>query len=160
MVGLHRDLVLGPQPADRDQIGLETARPLRPRHAERLELNIAIAKPDTEDHLPTRDYIKRREFLGDVKRRQQRQQQDPGVEPKPRRLGGKARQHRDKLQHLKWISAVVRGLGDGVETEAIGEADDRQGLLKATGDVLSLLRLPANDEPELELRGHQLTSRI
>ena len=160
MAGLHRNLVLGPQPPDRHQIGLETACPLRARHTERLELDIAIAKPDTEDDLSARDHIERREFLGDVKRRQQRQQQDPGVEPKPRRLGGQARQHRDKLQHLKWIRAVVRGLGDRVEAEPIGQADDRQGLLKAAGDVLSLLRLPANDEPELELRGHRPTSRI
>ena len=40
------------------------------------------------------------------------------------------------------------------------QADDRQGLLKAAGDVLSLLRLPANDEPELELRDHQPTFQI
>ena len=110
--------------------------------------------------LPPDDHIERREFLGDVQRRQQRQQQHPGVEPQPRRLGGEARQHRHKLQHLKRIRAVMRGLGDRIEAEPIGQADERQGLLEAAGDVLALLRLPANDQPELELRGHQPTSQI
>jgi hypothetical protein len=47
--GRHRDLVLGPKTAHRDEIVFETAGTLAPGHAKGLELDIAIAEPDPEN---------------------------------------------------------------------------------------------------------------
>ena len=48
-------------------------------------------------------------------------------------------------------SAVMRGLGDRVETEPIGQPNERQRFLEAAGNILAGFRLAAHHEAELEL---------
>src|SRR4051812_36589092 len=90
--------------------------------------------------------------------RQQREQQNAGVQSEPRRFCREARQHRHELQHLEWIGAVMRCLGDRIKTQSVGQPDERQGFLKAAGDILTLLRLSADHQAELERYAHDFWS--
>ena len=152
--GFHLDLILGPQPLDRRQAGLEPGHPLRARHAERLELDIAVAEADAEDDLTAGDDVEGGEFFRHMQRRHQGQQQHARVEPHARRLGGEARQHGHHLQHLERVRAVMRGLGDGSEPELVRQPHESQGFLEPAGNVLAFLGLSADDEAELEVLCH------
>ena len=124
------------------------------RHAEGLELDIAIAQADTQNDLAAGDDVESGKLLGDMQRRQQRQQQHAGIQPQPRCLGGEPGQHRHELQHLERMRAVMRGLGDRVEAKPIRQPNEGQSFLEAARNVLAGFRLTAHHETELELRRH------
>jgi hypothetical protein len=85
------DIVFGPQPLDDIQTLFETAHALAARHAEGVELDIAIAQPDTKDEIAAPDRVERGNAFGDLDRVVQRRQQHTGDTGHLPRLGGEPR---------------------------------------------------------------------
>lgn len=106
-VVLEADGILGPQAFDDFQTLLEAAHALATRHAERIELDIAIAEPDTEDKIAAPDRIERGDVLSDFDRIVQGCQQHPGDAGHLARLGGEASQERNQLDLPHPIAEVM-----------------------------------------------------
>src|SRR6202023_1476044 len=74
MRALHCDEILGPQPPNRFEALLEALAQTGARHAERLELDIAVADAAAEDQLAPRHDVQGGELLGEVERLMERHQ--------------------------------------------------------------------------------------
>ena len=79
------DEILGPQPPHRFEPFLEALAETGARHAERLELDIAIADAAAEHEFAARHDVQCRELLGEIERLVQRQQHEAADQPQPRR---------------------------------------------------------------------------
>ena len=86
---------------------LEAAHALAARHAERVELDIAIAEADAKDEIAAPDRIERGNVLGDFDWIVQRRQQHPGNAGHLSRLGGEARQEWHQLDLAHPFAQVV-----------------------------------------------------
>src|SRR5499426_558126 len=82
----HVDRVLGPQPPHGLQVLLEALHALLLRRAERQELDVAVAERDAEDDLAAAHHVDGCDLLGDVQRLVEREQDEPEIEPQPRRF--------------------------------------------------------------------------
>ena len=90
------------------------------RHAERFELDIAVADPGAEHQLAAAQQIERGQLFSQIERLVQRHQHQAADDPQPRRDRGAIGQERDLLHGLERMRAVMRALDDAVEAEPFG----------------------------------------
>src|SRR5437016_10067116 len=150
MRALHRDEILGPQPLHRVETLLEALAEPGAWHAERLELDIAVADAAAEYELAAGQQVKCRELLGEVERLVQRQQDQPADQSQPRRDRRGIGEKRDLLHVFERVRAVMRALDDAVEAERVGSAHQFEVVTQMTGGIARRV-LPADDQAELHL---------
>src|SRR6202011_5147751 len=92
--------VLGPQPLDQGEVFLEPLDAHAFRHAEGVELDLAIAQADAEDEVAARDHVEARHRLRGVDRVVQVEQQDAEPERHLARFRREPRQQRHRLELL------------------------------------------------------------
>jgi hypothetical protein len=101
------DRLAAPQALDHAQRLLEPADSPARVQSYRLVIGVAIAQADADDEPAAADHVERGELLGEVDRLVQRQQQHPGAERHPLRLGRHARQRRQRLEVRERLRQIV-----------------------------------------------------
>src|SRR5262249_47609364 len=134
MRALHRDELLGPQPLHRFEAFLEPLAEPRARHAERLELDVAVADAAAEDELAVRQDVQCRELLGEIERLVQWEQDEATDEPQFRRNRRRISKEWDLLHRLEWMRAVMGALDDAVEADFLGALHELQIVAQVPGD--------------------------
>ena len=145
---MERHALLRPEPRDEGEPLLEAGRALLPGNSQRLELRVTVPLGDAEDQPPARQGVQRREVLGDLDRVLERQDVDRGADRHVTRVGGDARQHRQRLEGLE-LDQVVMHHPHRVEAEVPGQAHLLQHLPRAKRGRRVAQVLPGQDEPEL-----------
>src|SRR3954447_10864096 len=145
---VHGDEILGPQPADRDQAFLEARAEPAARHAERLELDVAVADPGAKDKLAAAQNVERRQLFGQIERLMQRDQHEAADDPQTRGDSGTMGEKRDLLHGLEWVGAVMRALDDPIEAKPFGAPHQFEIVSQVLGRVAWRM-LAAYDQAEL-----------
>ena len=136
---------LGPQPLDDIETLLEAAHPLAARHAERIELDLAIAETDAKDEIAAPDRIERGDAFGDLDRVVQGRQQYSGDAGHLARLGREPRQKRDQLQLAHAFAQIMLTGGDGVPA-AVARQPRHRVLAFELGDDVAARRVLAGQK--------------
>ena len=143
------DAVLGPQPLDDFETLLEAAHALAARHAERIELDLAIAEADAKYEIAAPDRVERGDAFGDLDRVVQGRQQHPGDAGHLARLGREPRQKRDQLQLAHALAQVMLAGGDGVPAAVARQPGHRILAFELGDDVAAGRVLAGQKDPDL-----------
>ena len=152
MGALHIDVVFAPQPLDCDEVLLETLDALLLRRPETAKLDLAVTECGAEDQASAGHDVDGGELFGQIERLVQRDQHHTGVEAETWRLRAQPGEKRDLLQHLQWPGAVMRGLGDGIVSERLGEPRLFVQLLEAGSRVFARVELPSENDAKTHHR--------
>ena len=92
------DRLAAPQPLDHLEPLDQTADAIFGILSERAILDVAVAEADAEDQTTVGDDVEGRQLLGDLDGMMQGQQEHAGAEDHAARVGGEARERRDRLE--------------------------------------------------------------
>ena len=139
------------RPAHHVEALLEPAHALALRHAERVELGLAIAEPDAEDEIAAPDRVERGDALGDLDRVVQAGQQHPGDAGHLAGLGREPRQKRDQLQLAHALAQIMLAAGDGVPAAVAREAGHRVLAFELGKDVAAGRVLAGQEDADFHI---------